>query len=163
MFRIDDEYIDGYARLCGKAATLVYLCLCRHANSLTQECFPSIETMAEKLDVHRCTVIRGVKKLKEWNIISITREKFGERGRPHNVYILIDKSVWRPKPQLGSKSEHIWVAKKYPSSVAPSDSKDSNYKDTNYECSTPDAQSSPQHISELMKRFEKPRGGRGFA
>jgi hypothetical protein len=46
-FIVDDAYLNGYAKLCGPNATLVYLCHCRHADR-HQESFPSVQLMAEK-------------------------------------------------------------------------------------------------------------------
>lgn len=97
MFRVDDEYLNGYARLCGVNATLVYLCLCRHADR-HQESFPSIKLMAEKTGVSNRSVIRGIQTLIEWNIISKERERKEDAKWLNNRYVLLDKSVWKSKP-----------------------------------------------------------------
>jgi hypothetical protein len=44
-FVIDDEYLNGYARLCGWNATLVYMSICRHADK-DQYSFPRIRKAA---------------------------------------------------------------------------------------------------------------------
>jgi hypothetical protein len=69
-FQIDDEYLNGYARHCGPMATLVYLSLCRHANS-SQQCFPSKKLISEELNIGECSVYNGLKALEEWNIIRV--------------------------------------------------------------------------------------------
>lgn len=97
MFRVDDEYLNGYSKLCGTNATLVYLCLCRHADR-NQESFPSVNGMAEKLGIGRMSVIRGISTLIDWNIISKIRERRKDATWLNNRYILLDKSVWNPKP-----------------------------------------------------------------
>lgn len=97
MFKVDDEYLNGYARLCGTNATLVYLCLCRHADR-NQESFPSVEMMAEKTNISRQSVMRGIKKLIQWNIISKERERRKDATWLNNRYTLLDKSVWKSKP-----------------------------------------------------------------
>lgn len=99
MFRVDDEYLNGYARLCGVNATLVYLCLCRHADR-HQESFPSIETMSEKSGISESSVKRGISTLIEWNIIEKKRERKGTGRWLNNRYVLLDKKVWKKKPQV---------------------------------------------------------------
>lgn len=97
MFKVDDEYLNGYARLLGTNATLVYLCLCRHADRY-QESFPSVNGMAEKLGISDDSVSRGIKNLVEWNIISKERERRTNKTWLNNRYVLLDKSVWKAKP-----------------------------------------------------------------
>ena len=69
-FQIDDAYLNGYARHCGPMATLVYLSLCRHANS-EQQCFPSKKLIGEELNIGERSVYNGLKTLEEWNIIKV--------------------------------------------------------------------------------------------
>lgn len=97
MFRVDDEYLNGYSKLCGVNATLVYLCLCRHADR-NQESFPSITSMAEKIGISPRSVITGIKMLIDWNIISKQRERKKDAKWLNNRYVLLDKSIWKPKP-----------------------------------------------------------------
>lgn len=97
MFRVDDEYLNGYSKLCGVNATMVYLCLCRHADR-HQESFPSVKLMAEKTGISDRSVIRGISTLIEWNIISKERERKEDAKWLNNRYVLLDKSVWKPKP-----------------------------------------------------------------
>lgn len=95
---IDDLYLNGYAKYCGHEATLVYLSLCRHANFYTQQAFPSKKKIEEELAISRRKVNRGIKQLKEWNIISVNQVK-DKKGRfSHNLYTLLDKSEWKNKP-----------------------------------------------------------------
>jgi hypothetical protein len=99
-YSIDDEYLNGYAKLCGVFGTAVYNSLCRHA-SKDQECFPSIELIAEQHNIGRSSVLRGLKKLKEWKIILVKKEKDEKTKRQkNNVYVLLDKSQWNPKPSI---------------------------------------------------------------
>lgn len=103
MFRMDDEYLNGYARLCGINATGVYMSLCRHAN-LDQQSWPSIELLQVELGLgSNRTVLKAIKKLEEWNIISVVRSKNEATKRQNpNVYILMDKSRWKAKPSAPS-------------------------------------------------------------
>lgn len=94
-FQVDDAYLNGYARLCGIHATGVYMVLCRHVDSATQECFPSKDLIAEKLGLSVSSVYRGIKILEKHGIIYV--EKQGrKKGGAFNVqhYILLDKSMW---------------------------------------------------------------------
>ena|SRR3990167_5876399 len=97
MFRVDDEYLNGYSKLCGTNATMVYLCLCRHADR-HQESFPSIELMAQKTGISKRSIIRGIQILIKWNIIDKHRERRKDATWLNNRYILLDKSVWKRKP-----------------------------------------------------------------
>lgn len=91
---LDDEYLNGMARLCGWQATLVYNSLCRHS-SKEQECFPSQKLMAEQHGVSRPTILKGLENLEKRNVIKI--EKIRSKGGQwlNNKYILLDKSEWK--------------------------------------------------------------------
>lgn len=104
-FQVDDEYLNGYAKLCGPNATLAYLCLCRHADYHTQTCFPSIEMMAEKVGISPASIKRGITSLVEWRIILKERVRHPENAKwVNNSYTLLDKSEWKSKPQLTQTS-----------------------------------------------------------
>ena len=92
-FMLDDEYLNGQAKLCGIYATGVYIVLCRHADK-EQECFPSIKLMMDKLSIGRNSVLNGLKNLEERRVIEIkkTRSKGGQWL--NNTYTLLDKSEW---------------------------------------------------------------------
>ncbi len=98
-YQLDDEYLNGYARLCGVFATAVYNSLCRHSDKY-QECFPSLELIMEEHGIQsKHTVIKAIKKLEEWGIVQVKREKDERTKRQlKNVYILTDKSEWKQKP-----------------------------------------------------------------
>ena len=101
MFKMDDEYLNGYAKLCGPWSTLVYVSLCRHAGK-GEEAFPSIELLASELAISEPTVLKGIKNLEKWEIIFVKREKDKKTKRQKkNIYVLIDKSYWKPKPGKG--------------------------------------------------------------
>lgn len=99
-YQIDDEYLNGYAKLCGIYGTVVYNSLCRHANYKTQEAWPAIETMAEQHNINRKSIIKGIQALESWGIVRIFKEKDEKNKRQkNNIYLLIDRSEWKPKPQ----------------------------------------------------------------
>lgn len=97
MFRIDDQYIDGgYSELCGSTASCVYMSLCRHSDS-NQESFPSIERIMKQHGVGKSSVLRAIKTLEKWNIVTVLRRKNEKTKRQMvNVYVLIDRSQWVP-------------------------------------------------------------------
>lgn len=134
-FSMDDKYLNEYARLCGINATCVYVSLCRHANK-EQTCFPSKKLIGEELRISEKTVFNAIKTLEKWNIIKI--KKRGRKPSGHfksNLYILIDKSNWRSKPQVHltyGKNEHTpqVINTNYHRNVVPN--KDTNIKETKY-------------------------------
>ena len=94
QFKIDDAYLNGYARVCGKDATLVYNSLCRHAEFNTQKAFPSQEKIGYEHGISVRTVRRGLKMLLEYNIIIAEQNR--EEGKFMNyIYTLLDKSEWK--------------------------------------------------------------------
>jgi len=92
-FMIDDEYLNGMARLCGHNATLVYMSLCRHADK-EQHCFPSLKLMAEQHDISIDSIKRGIKKLKDRNVVKVGKKRTEGGQWLNNTYTLLDKSVW---------------------------------------------------------------------
>ncbi len=103
FFMLDDEYLNGYAKLCGWKASLVYFSLCRHVDK-EQRCFPSIKRMAKQHAISVASVKRGLEILKDWNIIGIEKKKKADGTWKNNVYTLFDKSEWKSKPNQGSNS-----------------------------------------------------------
>ena len=112
QFKVDDLYLNGYARVCGANATLVYMSLCRHAEFESQKAFPSQNKIAFELGISVASAKRGIKELVKYNIIDIRKEKM-EGKFSNNVYYLLDKSEWEPtvaptelrqKPQLKNHS-----------------------------------------------------------
>lgn len=98
FFMVDDEYLNGYARLCGLHATGVYFSLCRHANK-DQVCFPSKKLIAKELSMSERSVYTGIKNLEEWGIVRVQGQGRKPDGSFKNlVYVLLDKSKWKSKP-----------------------------------------------------------------
>ena len=92
-FMLDDDYLNGQAKLCGWQGTLVYMSLCRHANK-EQEAFPSIKLMAEQHNVSRDTILKGIKNLEKRNLIQVGKKRTKSGQWLNNTYTLIDKSEW---------------------------------------------------------------------
>uniref|UniRef100_A0A6H1ZM64 Putative DNA binding, helix-turn-helix domain containing protein n=1 Tax=viral metagenome TaxID=1070528 RepID=A0A6H1ZM64_9ZZZZ len=99
QYKIDDAYLNGYSKLCSVYATAVYNSLSRHADFDTQQCFPSIELIAEQHNISKPSVIKGIKELEKWSIVRIIKGKDEKTKRQlRNTYILLDKNDWKPKP-----------------------------------------------------------------
>lgn len=135
-FVVDDEYLNGYARLCGPNASMVYFCLCRHSDS-GQKSFPSIALMAEKTGTSKRSVIRGIQALVDWNIIVKGKLRNPNSGRWwNNSYMLLDKTVWKPKPSATQshgttrQKQHTPGAKNDVHRVPQGHTKDSHKKDS---------------------------------
>lgn len=98
FFMVDDQYLNGYAKLCGIHATGVYMSLCRHSNK-EQKCWPAKKTIAEELDISERSVYSGIKKLEEYGIIKIEENDRKKNGTFKSLtYLLLDKSQWQNVP-----------------------------------------------------------------
>lgn len=93
MYRVDDEYLNGYARLCGVYATVVYNSLCRHVDS-NQECFPSIERIAEQHGINRKTVLSAIKALEDWGIVLVKKRKDEKTKWQIRIVNMTGISLW---------------------------------------------------------------------
>lgn len=162
-FFVDDAYLNGYAKLCGPNATLVYLCLCRHSDR-HQESFPSVELMAEKTGISRDSVMRGIKTLVGWNIISKERERRGDKTWLNNRYALLDKSVWVAKPS--STEQHGYPSRKsgLPKSqmggftqVAVSDTKDTHTEKDTHKKEEISSEYMGRKLDEIRKKLKEAR------
>lgn len=107
QYKIDDKYLNGYARIFGTTTTAVYNSLSRHAEFHTQEAFPSEELIAEEHGIGVKSVQRSIKQLKGANIIKVERVK--RQGKwLNNNYFLNDKSNWRPPEDIKT----LWRTKR---------------------------------------------------
>lgn len=93
-FVVDDEYLNGMAQFLDPHTTAVYFSLCRFTNYKTQKSFPSQERIAKQHNISVRTVKRKIKNLHEHNLIQIKKKRTKKGTFKHNVYILMDKSVW---------------------------------------------------------------------
>lgn len=160
-FLIDDEYINGQARICGWQATIVYNVLCRHA-SKEQECFPSIQLMAEKLNISRPTIIKGLQNLEKYNVIQIIKNRKSGQWI-NNTYILIDKLEWK-KHQVNEVDTAHQVnentppsQREYKNQVNEVDTKETHTKETHIRkhiVAGKPAETEGQKINLLLKEFE---------
>jgi len=98
QFKIDDRYLNGYARIFGVSTTAVYSSLCRHAEFYSQKAFPSERLIAEEHNISIRTVRRAIEKLKSANIVNIEKVRSSKGQWLNNTYFLIDKLEWK-KPE----------------------------------------------------------------
>ncbi|MFH1485811.1 MAG: helix-turn-helix domain-containing protein [Chloroflexota bacterium] len=96
-FYLDNEYLNGYARIFGAIGTAIYVSLCRHANGATQTCFPSQVRIAEELAIGERTVRNYLKRFENYRLIAVehTRDQKTKRFLS-STYWLLDKTEWRP-------------------------------------------------------------------
>ena len=118
--RIDNSIIDDLAAKIGIYGLGIYVAIKRHLNQKTGDCFPSYKTIARKLGIDRGTVIRYVKKLKAFNVIS-PELRFKEDGSPTSNQYNFDK---------GSGSEHppVVAEDNHPGSPPPPEQSEPNKK-----------------------------------
>lgn len=94
-FFIDNEYLNGYARIFGAIGTAVYVSLCRHADNETQTCFPSMQLISEELNISRGTVNKYLKLFEKYRIIQkIPQKRNAKQQWINNEYTLLDKEEW---------------------------------------------------------------------
>jgi len=118
--RIDNAIIDDVAAKIGIYGLGIYVAIKRHLNQKTGECFPSYKTIARKLGIDRGTVIRYVKKLKAFNVIS-PELRFKEDGSPTSNQYNFDKGD-RPEPLPVVSQDN------QPSSASPPEQSEPNKK-----------------------------------
>jgi hypothetical protein len=90
-FTVDNElYDDGHAARMKPAGLSVYLCLCRHADYDTNDCYPSYATIAKKCGVSRPTVINHSKRLAQLGYIEIEHNFNSNGDNASNTFYLLD-------------------------------------------------------------------------
>lgn len=89
FFVIDDEYLNGYARVCGPITSMVYIALCRHVGK-EQVCYPSHDRLAKILGISKSAVVRAIKSLEVHGLVRVDRKQ-GEQS----IYTLTNKRNWR--------------------------------------------------------------------
>lgn len=149
-YSIDNEYLDrGFAARCGIYATAVYSSLCRHADN-GQECYPSIQLMMQQHGISKNSIIKGIKALKNHNIINVVKEYDEKTKRQkNNVYVLMDSSAWSSEisadpssphePGAGFTTRTAPCSPHEPPPVHHKDYKDTHKKDTHKKVASCDA------------------------
>lgn len=99
---ISKVLLDEYGSTIGPIGIAIYNCLAEHAN---QEgfCFPSHQTIADKIGASISSVQRGLRQLIKLEIIRKNRRRY------HNVYYLLklDRSYRPNSNKIGQSDLHI--------------------------------------------------------
>lgn len=106
-FWIDNALLDGFAKVLGPNATLVYIALTRHADNDLQQCWPSMDTIAEEVGLKsRKTVSNGIKALEKYGLIETAKSHNPTNGhRLNNVYTLLSRKHWKLPGYVATESE----------------------------------------------------------
>lgn len=103
---MDNDYLNGYAKIFGAVGTAIYVSLCRHADNETQKCFPAMDLMAEELGTNRKTISKYLKIFEENHLISIEKERDPRTKKwLNNVYTLLDKDEWASHGNVGNMAK----------------------------------------------------------
>ena len=93
FYSMPNAFLNGYCKIVGWQGHIVYSALWRHADN--GSCFPSLKHLAVELGVSVSAVRRGIKKLREYNIIAVVMRTRTRKGRGSNTYYLLHKSEWK--------------------------------------------------------------------
>ena len=107
QYKIDDKYLNGYAKILGVYSTAVYNSLARHSEFYTQKAFPSEKLIAEEHNITDRSVRNAIEKLKRANILQIKKERSNKGQWLNNIYFLIDKSEWKQPEELKDTARGI--------------------------------------------------------
>lgn len=90
-YYIDNELLARCGKILKPHGIAIYNVLAKYANSRTQSCFPSYETIMSHTGIgKRKTITKYLKRLEKLNIIAIEHSK----GRKPNRYYLLDVGCW---------------------------------------------------------------------
>lgn len=89
FFWLDNEVVDIFLPQIGPTAFAVYAYLSRFVSNETQTCWPSMATMAERLQLSKSTIHRSLQVLTEAKMLRVV-----EKGKQHSSseYALLDIS-----------------------------------------------------------------------
>ena len=88
FFLVDNLFVDKGQRHCGKAASSLYVTICRHANAQGTASL-SIRELIKETGMVSHTVQDGLRLLEKYHLIAIDRAE-GKAGE----YRILDKSFW---------------------------------------------------------------------
>jgi hypothetical protein len=92
FFSLDNDIIDVHAKTIGAIGVAIYTTLARYANRKTGQCWPSIEHLAQTLDLARSTVKVYLRKLEDVGLIAIQERQDAAGDPTSNLYTLLDPS-----------------------------------------------------------------------
>lgn len=112
FYSMPNAFLNGYCKVVGWQGHIVYSALWRHAND--GKAFPSLKHLAVELGVERKSVIKGIKSLKEWNIIEVVMRTRTRQGRGSNEYWLLKKELWKPIANWSNQGKEYKSIKSFP-------------------------------------------------
>lgn len=104
-FKMDNLFIDVFARKIGSVSAAIYLCITRHADA-EGYAFPSYKRIAEELNISERTVTRHIEILEDYNLL--IRNKKRRSGRWANYsYTLMGRDEWSFEPYDNLSGGHM--------------------------------------------------------
>lgn len=105
FYIIDDEIVEEYGSKLGPLGVAVYNVLVKHASRHGASCFPSYQTIADKLGISRNSAMKGVGRLLDAGLIG-KQPRTAEDGAPaSNVYTI--RPVRKRSRSAGKSGELI--------------------------------------------------------
>lgn len=88
-FFVDNIIIDEYGSELGSYGIAVYNVLCRFARLETQQAYPSVSTIANRIDAGTTKVREELRLLEELELIRTERRR-NDKGQTSNLYTLLE-------------------------------------------------------------------------
>ncbi len=103
-----DDYVHRIAKdgkAPGVAGLAVYTVLARFADNKSRQCFPSLNTIANRAGVRRRHAQRILRRLEDVGLIGCERARFIYGRTASNIYTLLPLGGGRPENAMGASSE----------------------------------------------------------
>jgi len=114
-FRVDNCIVDEYAAEMGAIGVAIYVVLQRYANRTTGQCFPTVETIAQRLGLGHTCVKKYLRRLARLGLLD-RAARYAAAGDPtSNLYTLHDPTQRdavqrRQRARGGAPADRGWVA-----------------------------------------------------
>jgi hypothetical protein len=93
-FFVDNVILDKYGKKLGPYGIAVYMALCRFADQSTQSCFPSVQTIADRIGAGTTKVREMLRLLEKLGLIETQQRKDSS-----SIYTLLDPPCPDTPPQ----------------------------------------------------------------
>ena len=100
FFIVDDEVIDEYGAKIGPLGVAVYNVLVKHANKFGTSCFPSYQTIADKLGISRNSAMKGVEILVAEKLVRKDRREDPTGAPKSNDYKILPVKKGKKQPSV---------------------------------------------------------------
>jgi hypothetical protein len=99
--RIPNDLLDFYVPAMGPHGLSVYVIIKEHEFDKNKDsCFPSLQTIADRLNIKRQTVIKYIKKLEKLILINVKRSKKNNKSNFSNHYKTLPVQIPIPEDVL---------------------------------------------------------------